>query len=91
LNGEKEKAELALRFDLTVPLARYIAQYEGELKFPFKRQHIDRSWRGERAQTGRSREFYQADIDIIGRENLSLLADVEVIETIYTTLSNLDF
>lgn len=91
LNWEKEKAELALRFDLTVPLARYIAQYEGELKFPFKRQHIDRSWRGERAQTGRSREFYQADIDIIGRESLSLLADVEVIETIYTTLSNLDF
>jgi histidyl-tRNA synthetase len=82
---------LALRFDLTVPLARYISQYEGEIKFPFKRQHIDRSWRGERAQTGRAREFYQADIDIIGREKLPLFADLEVINTIYQTLKNLQF
>lgn len=91
LNGEKNDADLALRFDLTVPLARYIAQYEWELKFPFKRQHIDRSWRGERAQTGREREFYQADIDIIGREKLPLFADVEVINTIYKTLKKLNF
>jgi histidyl-tRNA synthetase len=91
LNGEKNDADLALRFDLTVPLARYIAQYEGEIKFPFKRHHIDRSWRGERAQTGREREFYQADIDIIGREKLPLFADVEVIQAIYQTLKNLNF
>lgn len=91
LNGEKNDADLALRFDLTVPLARYIAQYEGDIKFPFKRQHIDRSWRGERAQTWRAREFYQADIDIIGREKLPLFADVEVIQAIYQTLKNLNF
>jgi histidyl-tRNA synthetase len=91
LNGEKEDAEIALRFDLTVPLARYVAQYESHLKFPFKRCHIDKVWRGERAQTGRAREFYQADVDIIGREKLPLFADVEVIFTIFTALTKIDF
>ena len=91
LSGEKDEAELALRFDLTVPLARYVAQYESQLKFPFKRCHIDRVWRGERAQTGRAREFYQADVDIIGREKLPLFADVEVIFTVYSALKNINF
>ena len=91
LNGEKEDAEVALRFDLTVPLARYVAQYESSLKFPFKRCHIDKVWRGERAQTWRAREFYQSDVDIIGREKLSLFADVEVISTVYTALKKIAF
>lgn len=91
LNGEKDDAEIALRFDLTVPLARYVAMNEGTLKFPFKRCHIDRVYRWERAQAGRAREFYQADVDIIAREKLPLFADVEVIYTVYTTLKNLNF
>lgn len=91
LNGEKEDAEVALRFDLTVPLARYVAQYESSLKFPFKRCHIDKVWRWERAQTWRAREFYQSDVDIIGREKLSLFADVEVISTVYTALKKINF
>jgi len=70
--------ELALRFDLTVPLARYVAQYERELYFPFKRYQIQRVYRGERAQKGRFREFYQCDIDIIGKDSLSPLYDAEI-------------
>ena len=64
----------ALRFDLTVPLARYVAMRERELAFPFRRYQIQRVWRGEtpQANKGRFREFYQCDIDIIGREKLSL-------------------
>lgn len=68
----------ALRFDLTVPLARYVAEHNQDLAFPFRRYQISKVWRGERSQKGRYREFYQADIDIIGREKLSLLNDAEV-------------
>ena len=70
--------ELALRFDLTVPLARYVAQHERELYFPFRRYQIQRVYRGERAQKGRFREFYQCDVDIIGKDSLSHFYDAEI-------------
>ena len=63
---QKGDSDLSLRFDLTVPLAKYVAQYSGQLAFPFRRFQIGKVYRGERAQRGRFREFYQADIDIIG-------------------------
>ncbi|MDD2907062.1 MAG: histidine--tRNA ligase [Candidatus Gracilibacteria bacterium] len=92
VNGEVgDDSSLGLRFDLTVPLARYVAQYEGEISFPFRRQHIARVYRGERPQKGRYREFYQADVDIIGNGDLPNFADVEVISTIYNSLRELDF
>jgi histidyl-tRNA synthetase len=70
--------DLALRFDLTVPLARYVAEHENDLAFPFKRYQIQRVYRGERPQRGRFREFYQCDIDVIDRGTLSLRHDAEV-------------
>jgi len=70
--------ELALRFDLTVPLARYVAEHERDLAFPFRRYQIQRVYRGERAQKGRFREFYQCDIDVIGKDSLPLLVDAEM-------------
>ncbi len=70
--------ELALRFDLTVPLARYVAEHEHDLNFPFRRYQIQRVYRGERAQKGRYREFYQCDIDVIGKDTLSLAYDAEM-------------
>src|SRR5918997_6257558 len=73
-----EPAELGLHFDLTVPLARYVAQHLNDLKFPFKRYQIQKAWRGERPQEGRYREFTQADIDVIGRGSLSLHFDAEM-------------
>ncbi len=90
LNPESKDSALALRFDLTVPLARYIAQHEWELKFPFKRQQIQKVWRGERPQKGRYREFYQADVDIIWNGTLPLFADVEVLFTTHTALKSLE-
>jgi histidyl-tRNA synthetase len=76
----------ALRFDLTVPLARYVAMRERELAFPFRRYQIQRVWRGEtpQARKGRWREFYQCDIDVIGREKLSYLAEAEIPAVIYS-------
>jgi histidyl-tRNA synthetase len=76
----------ALRFDLTVPLARYVAMHERELAFPFRRYQIQRVWRGEtpQARKGRFREFYQCDIDIINREKLSYLAEAEIPSVIYS-------
>jgi histidyl-tRNA synthetase len=76
----------ALRFDLTVPLARYVAMRERELAFPFRRYQIQRVWRGEtpQARKGRFREFYQCDIDIIGRDKLSYLAEAEIPSVIYS-------
>ena len=71
-------ADLALRFDLTVPLARYVAEHERDLAFPFRRYQMQRVYRGERAQRGRSREFYQCDIDIIGKDKLSPAYDAEL-------------
>lgn len=81
--GENPETELALHFDLTVPLARYVAMYKDRLTFPFRRYQIQKVWRGERAQSGRYREFYQCDIDVIGREKLSLLTDAEIPCVIY--------
>ena len=89
LNPESKDSALALRFDLTVPLARYVAQHEWELKFPFKRQQIQKVWRGERPQKGRYREFYQADVDIIGNWDLPLFADVEILFTTHSALKSL--
>lgn len=79
---EGEEAELGLHFDLTVPLARYVAQHEHELTFPFKRYQIQKVWRGDRPQKGRFREFYQFDIDIIGRNELPLSCDAEVLSVV---------
>lgn len=70
--------ELALRFDLTVPLARYVAEHEHELAFPFRRYQMQRVYRGERAQRGRFREFYQCDIDVVGKDALSTRHDAEI-------------
>lgn len=81
--------DLALRFDLTVPLARYVAEHEHELVFPFRRSQIQRVYRGERPQRGRYREFYQCDIDVIDREQLSLRHDAEVAAAIISILEDL--
>jgi histidyl-tRNA synthetase len=70
--------ELALRFDLTVPLARYVAEHEHDIAFPFRRYQMQRVYRGERAQRGRFREFYQCDIDVIGKDSLSIRFDAEI-------------
>lgn len=80
--GEKAEATQALRFDHTVPLARYIIEHENDLDFPFKVAQIGPNFRGERAQKGRFREFYQCDIDVIGREKLPLAYDADVISTL---------
>ena len=86
--------ELALRFDLTVPLARYVAEHEHDLAFPFRRYQIQRVYRGERAQRGRFREFYQCDIDVIGKDALSPRHDAEipaVINAVFEQLAIGDF
>ena len=75
---DDEGSGLGLHFDLTVPLARYVAQHLNDLKFPFKRYQIQKAWRGERPQEGRYREFTQADIDVVGRGSLSLHFDAEL-------------
>ncbi|MDO9381182.1 MAG: histidine--tRNA ligase [Nocardioidaceae bacterium] len=80
---------MGLHFDLTVPLARYVLEHQGDLHFPFRRYQIQRCWRGERPQEGRYREFTQADIDIIGRDTLGFDADVEVTEVMAEALSRL--
>lgn len=81
--------ELALRFDLTVPLARYVAQHERDLAFPFRRYQIQRVYRGERPQRGREREFYQCDIDIIGKDKLSSAYDAELPAVIVKVFADL--
>ena len=80
---QKGDSDLALRFDLTVPLAKYVALHAGELAFPFRRYQISKVYRGERAQRGRFREFYQADIDIIGDGKLDILNEAEIPAIIY--------
>ena len=85
----KGDADLALRFDLTVPLAKYVALHAGELAFPFRRYQIGKVYRGERAQRGRFREFYQADIDIIGDGKLDIANEAEIPAVIYTTFIRL--
>ena len=81
---QKGDSDLALRFDLTVPLAKYVALHANELPFPFRRYQIGKVYRGERAQRGRFREFYQADIDIIGDGKLDILNEAEIPSIIYT-------
>jgi histidyl-tRNA synthetase len=81
--------ELALRFDLTVPLARYVAEHEARLTFPFRRYQIQRVYRGERAQRGRFREFYQCDIDAIGKDSLSVRFDAEMPAVIHAIFEEL--
>ena len=85
----KGDADLALRFDLTVPMAKYVAMHAGELAFPFRRYQIGKVYRGERAQRGRFREFYQADIDIIGDGKLDIANEAEIPAVIYTTFVRL--
>ena len=86
---QKGDSDLALRFDLTVPLAKYVALHYGELSFPFRRYQIGKVYRGERAQRGRFREFYQADIDIIGDGKLDIVNEAEIPSIIYQTFSAL--
>src|SRR5262245_56907957 len=83
--------ELALRFDLTVPLARFVAEHEAKLNFPFRRYQIQRVYRGERNQKFRFREFYQCDIDVIGKDGLPLAYDAEIPAVIYTIFRELAF
>lgn len=87
---DKGDTPQALRFDLTVPLARYVSEHMNELTFPFRRYHIGKVYRGERAQKGRYREFYQCDIDIIGNEQLNLINDAEILSVINTTFTALN-
>ncbi len=88
---QKGDTDLALRFDLTVPLAKYVAKNYGNLSFPFRRYQIGKVYRGEKAQKGRYREFYQCDIDIIGDGELGLINDAEIPSVIYTIFRNLGF
>lgn len=87
----KGENDLSLRFDLTVPLAKYVAKNYNNLAFPFRRYQIGKVYRGERQQKGRFREFYQCDIDIIGDETLSIINDAELPNVIYHTFKNLGF
>ena len=87
----KGENDLALRFDLTVPLSKYVCEYFNDITFPFKRYQIGKVYRGERPQKGRYREFYQCDIDIIGDGSLSIMNDAEMPSVIYTTIKELGF
>lgn len=85
-----DDSDQALRFDHTVPLARYVVEHESNLAFPFKATQIGRNYRGERAQKGRFREFYQCDIDIIGRGSLPIAYDADVLGTLLETYASFD-
>lgn len=87
---EKGDEKLALRFDLTVPLARYVSEHFANLVFPFRRYHVAKVYRGERPQRGRFREFYQADIDIVAENELPLINDAEIVKVIYDVFTKLD-
>ena len=87
----KGDSDVSMRFDLTVPLARYVADHYNELAFPFRRSHIAKVYRGERPQKGRYREFYQCDIDVIGEGELSIAYDAEIPRVIYSIFSQLNF
>ncbi|MDR3187288.1 MAG: histidine--tRNA ligase [Holosporaceae bacterium] len=89
-DGENAKKDLGLRFDLTVPLARYVAAHFGQLVFPYKRYHIAPVWRGERPQYGRYRQFYQCDVDVVGNGELSLAHDAEIILLVTDVLQSLN-
>lgn len=88
---KKGETDLSLRFDLTVPLAKFVAANYNDLAFPFKRYQIGKVYRGEKAQKGRYREFYQCDIDIIGDGNLSIINDAQIPSIIYNTFKDLGF
>ncbi len=85
-----DSADQALRFDHTVPLARYVVEHENDLAFPFKVSQIGLSFRGERAQKGRFREFYQCDIDVIGRQNLPIAYDADILATLISTYNSFE-
>ena len=87
----KGDTDLSLRFDLTVPLSKYVAKNYGNLSFPFRRYQIGKVYRGERTQKGRFREFYQCDIDVIGDGELDLINDAELPSVIYTIFKELGF
>lgn len=87
---KKGDNDLSLRFDLTVPLARYVSDHFNDLNFPFRRCHVGKVFRGERPQKGRYREFYQCDIDIIGKGKLNLVNDAEILAVIYQVFKNLE-
>ena len=87
----KGDTDLSLRFDLTVPLSKYVAKNYGNLSFPFRRYQIGKVYRGERTQKGRFREFYQCDIDVIGDGELDLVNDAELPSVIYTIFKELGF
>ena len=88
---QKGDNDLSLRFDLTVPLSKYVAKNYGTLSFPFRRYQIGKVYRGEKTQKGRFREFYQCDIDIIGDGELDLINDAELPSVIYTIFTSLGF
>ncbi len=88
---EKGDTDISMRFDLTVPLAKYVAMHSGEIAFPFRRYQMGKVFRGERTQKGRFREFYQCDIDVIGDETLSIMTDAELPAIIYDTFTSLGF
>ena len=88
---DKGDTDISMRFDLTVPLAKYVAKNYGNLSFPFRRYQIGKVYRGERAQKGRFREFYQCDIDIIGDGELSIINDAELPSVIYSIFKELGF
>ena len=88
---EKGDTDISMRFDLTVPLSKYVAKNYGNLSFPFRRYQIGKVYRGERTQKGRFREFYQCDIDIIGDGELSILNDAELPRVIYNVFKELGF
>jgi histidyl-tRNA synthetase len=88
---QKGDTDIAMRFDLTVPLARYIAEYQNDLVFPFKVGNIGKVYRGEKPQAGRFREFYQCDTDIIGRDELDISFDAEIVSLINEMLKRLGF
>lgn len=86
-----DSKDMSLRFDLTVPLARYVSEHFSELSFPFKRYQIGKVYRGERNQKGRYKEFYQADVDIIGHNNLSIYNDALLAFVMYEAFRRIDF
>ncbi len=86
---KKGDKDLALRFDLTVPFARFVAQYYNDLTFPFKRYQIGKVYRGERNQRGRYREFYQCDVDVVGNGKLDIKNDALVVSTVYKALKSI--
>ncbi|MEG1499541.1 MAG: HisS family protein, partial [Clostridia bacterium] len=85
----KGDTDMCMRFDLTVPLAKFVALNSAMLSFPFKRYQIGKSYRGERSQKGRFREFYQCDVDIIGEDQLSIISDAEIIDVLMSALKSI--